>query len=244
MDGWMISFTLTPQSRVSTGYEPLFSKLDFGLTQSPRTPDRDIQFSVPEMTNSEMDEVTADPKLNGKTKFLFLPSLPRKEDYFVKSADIEMRRSARTKKTSTPAIDGGDETHDAQATLMTTNNSLRGQLDYNERINAKDTMELASNLLDTWVSDGIKVEIVDYTDAKEAYDFVKKRYAVIHEHARGSLLNQLNELNLEDCSSVTKYTNKLRQIKADLKTVKYDMTDDMFVTALLHGLPPSYRGFK
>lgn len=34
------------------------------------------------------------------------------------------------------------------------------------------------------------------------------------------------------------------QIKADLKTVKYDMTDDMFATALLHGLPPSYRTFK
>lgn len=40
------------------------------------------------------------------------------------------------------------------------------------------------------------------------------------------------------------YTNKVRQVKADLKTVKHDMTDDMFATALLHGLPPSYRTFK
>jgi hypothetical protein len=29
---------------------------------------------------------------------------------------------------------------------------------------------------------------------------------------------------------VTDYTNQVRQIKADLKTVKYDMTDDMFAT--------------
>ena len=155
-----------------------------------------------------------------------------------------MRRSARTKKTSTSAIDDGDETDDAQATLMTTNNSLRWQIDYNEHKNAKETMKLASKLLDTWVSDGIKIEIEDCTDAKEAYDFIKKRYAVTHERARDSLLNQLNELKLEDCSSVTEYTNKVRQIKADLKTVRYDMTDDMFATALLHGLPPNYRGFK
>ena len=43
---------------------------------------------------------------------------------------------------------------------------------------------------------------------------------------------------------MTEYTNKVRQIKADLKTVAYDMTDDMFATALLHGLPSSFRTFK
>lgn len=42
---------------------------------------------------------------------------------------------------------------------------------------------------------------------------------------------------------MTEYTNKVRQIKADLKTVKYDMTDDMFATALLYGLPSNFRNF-
>ena len=82
------------------------------------------------------------------------------------------------------------------------------------------------------------------TDAKEAYDFIKKRYAVTNERARDGLLNQLNELKLDDCSSMTEYTNKVRQIKADLKTVKYDMTDDMLATALLHGLPPNFRDLQ
>lgn len=214
-----------------------------------------------------MDEVTADRKLKGNTNFAswkreferaakandtlkyltgeeVVPLKPRKEDYIVKPAGIEMRRSARTKKTSTPAIDDGDETDDPQATLMTTNSSLRWQIDYNEHINAKKMMKLARKLLDTWVFDGIKTEIEDYTDAKEAYDFIKKQYEVTFERARDSLLNQLNELKLEDCTSVTKYINKLRQIKADLKNVKYDMTDDIFATALLHGLPPLYCGFK
>jgi hypothetical protein len=45
-----------------------------------------------------------------------------------------MCRSARTKKTSTLAIDDADETDDAQATVITTNNSLRWQVDYNDRI--------------------------------------------------------------------------------------------------------------
>jgi hypothetical protein len=38
--------------------------------------------------------------------------------------------------------------------------------------------------------------------------------------------------------------NKVRQIKANLKTVKYNMTDDMLATALFHGLPPNFRDFK
>jgi hypothetical protein len=105
-------------------------------------------------------------------------------------------------------------------------------------------MKLVSKLLNTWVSDSIKIEIEDCPDAREAYDLIKKRYAVTHERVRDNLLNQLNELKLKDYSSVTEYTSKVRQIKADLKTVKYEMTDDMFATALLHGLSPNYRGLK
>jgi gag-polypeptide of LTR copia-type len=105
-------------------------------------------------------------------------------------------------------------------------------------------MKLASKLLDAWVFDGIKIEIEDCADAKEAYDFIKKRYAVTNERARDNLLNQLNKLKLNDCLSMTEYTNRVRQIKADLKTVKYDMTDDMLATTLLHGLPSNFRDFK
>jgi hypothetical protein len=214
-----------------------------------------------------MDEVKADHQLKGKTNFVswkreferaakandtfeyltgeeVVPPKPKKEDYFVKPVKVETRRSAPAKKTLATTPDDGDEPADAQAILMTTNNNLRWQIDYTEHKNAKEKMKLASKLLDTWVSDGIKIEIEDCADAKEAYDFIKKRYAVTHERARDSLLNQLNELKLEHCSSVIEYTNKVRQIKADLKTVKYDMTDDMFATALLHGLPSNYRGFK
>ncbi|KAI3114590.1 hypothetical protein CBS147330_9788 [Penicillium roqueforti] len=105
-------------------------------------------------------------------------------------------------------------------------------------------MKLANRLLNAWISDSIKIEIEDCADAKETYDFIKKRYAVTNERARDILLNRLNDLKLDHCSSVTDYTNQIRQIKADLKTVKYDMTDDMFATALLHSLPPNYRSFK
>ncbi|KAJ5460957.1 uncharacterized protein N7458_002509 [Penicillium daleae] len=214
-----------------------------------------------------MDEVKADRKLKGKVNFIswkreferaakandtfeyltgeeVVPPKPRKEDYFAKPGDGEIRHSIRTKKISTPMVDDGDETDDAQAILITTNNNLRWQIDYNEHKNAKEKMKLASKLLDSWVSDGIKIEIEDCTNAKEAYDLIKKRYAVTHERARDTLLNQLSLIKLEDCLSVTDYTNKVRQVKADLKTVKYNMTDDMFATALLHGLPPSYRTFK
>ncbi|KAF2181141.1 hypothetical protein K469DRAFT_692374 [Zopfia rhizophila CBS 207.26] len=139
------------------------------------------------MTDSKMDEVKDDRKLKGKTNFItndileyltgeeVVPSKPKKEDYFVKLAEVTCR-SIRTKKTAqtfTPSTDDDDEADDAQ-TMMSTNNALRWQIDYNEHKNAKDKMKLASKLLNAWVSNGIKIKIKDCTDAKEAYDFIKK----------------------------------------------------------------------
>ena len=43
---------------------------------------------------------------------------------------------------------------------------------------------------------------------------------------------------------MTKYTNRVRQTKADLKTINYNMMDDMLATALLHGLLLNFRDFK
>jgi hypothetical protein len=214
-----------------------------------------------------MDEVEPDRQLKGKTNFIswkreferaarandalefltgeeVVPLKPNKDEYFVKVLDTETRRSTRIKKSLSPTTDDENETDDGQAVVLTTNNTLRWQIDHNEHKNAKEKMKLASRLLDAWISGGIKIEIEDCADAKEAYDFIKKRYAVTNERARDILLNRLHDLKLDQCESVTEYTNQVRQIKADLKTVKYDMTDDMFATALLHGLPPSYRSFK
>jgi len=221
------------------------------------------------MTESKLDEVKDDRKLKGKTNFVswkreferaakandifeyltgeeIVPSKPRKEDYFEKLVEVETRRLTRsrtTAQTATPSTEGDEEMYDAQ-TMAPANNTLRWQIDYSEYKTAKEKMKFAGKLLDAWVSDGIKIEIEDCTDAKEAYDFIMKRYAVTNERARDSLLHQLNGLKLEDCPSMTEYTNKVRQIKADLKTVKYDMTDDMLATALLHGLPPNFQDFK
>jgi hypothetical protein len=219
------------------------------------------------MTDSKLDEVKEDRKLKGKTNFVswkrefertaktnevfeyltgeeVVPSKPKKEDYFVKVVETESRRLTRamSAQTFTPSTDGDGDVDDPQTLISS--NTLRWQIDSNEYKNAKEKMKLAGKLLDAWVSDGIKIEIEDCTDAQEAYDFIKKRYAVTNERARDSLLTQLNELKLDDYSSMTEYTNKLRQLKADLRTVKYEMTDDMLATALLHGLPPNFRDFK
>lgn len=220
-----------------------------------------------------MDEVKADRNLKGKTNFVswkreferaaknhdileyltgeeIVPPKPRKEDCLERLVEGETRRFTRSMgrsmaatQNATPSTEGDEETYDVQA-IVPTNNALQWQIDYKEHKVAKDQMKLAGRLLDAWVSDGIKIEIEDYTDAKDAYDLIKKRYAVTNERARDSLLSQLRELKLENCTTMTEYTNKVRQIKADLKTAKYDMTDDMLATALLHGLPPNFNEFK
>jgi hypothetical protein len=59
----------------------------------------------------------------------------------------------------------------------------------------KKMWNLACKFLDNCISDGIKIKIEDCADAKQAYDFTKKRYAITNERARDILLNRLNELN-------------------------------------------------
>jgi hypothetical protein len=221
------------------------------------------------MTDSKLDEVKDDRKLKGKTNFVswkreferaskahdifeyltgeeVVPPKPKKQDYFGKTIEVETRRRTRAMSAqvqfATPSTEGYDEIYNVQT--MASTNDGQWQFEYMEYEKASKKMKLASKLLDAWVCEGIKIEIEDCADAKEAYDFIKKRYAVTNERARDSLLNQLNQLKLEDCTSMTEYTNKVRQIKADLKTVKYDMTDDTLVTALLHGLPPNFCDFK
>ena len=55
-------------------------------------------------------------------------------------------------------------------------------------------MKLAGKLLDDWVSDGIKIEIEDYADAKEAYNFIKMRYSVTNERAH-DILQEVGDEN-------------------------------------------------
>ena len=223
---------------------------------------------TPDMADSKMDDVKIDRKLKGKTNFVswkreferaaktqdileyltgeeLVPPKPKKEDYSGRSTGVDARRLTRSMTTSmtpSPSTEGDEDFLDAQQPAA--NQALRWQIDSSEYKSAKENMKLAGRLLDAWVSDGIRIETEDCSDAKEAYDFIKKRYAVTDERARDNLLNELSDLKLEDCSSMTEYTNIVRQYRADLKTVKYDMTDDMLATVLLHGLPPTFRNFK
>ena len=125
------------------------------------------------MTDSKMDEVKDDRKLKGKTNFIswkreferaakandifeyltgeeVVPSKPKKEDYFVKTIEVDTRRPIPAKKKAqnvTPSTDDDDETNDVQ-TMISTNNSLRWQIDSDEHKTAKAKMKLAGKLLD------------------------------------------------------------------------------------------------
>lgn len=156
-----------------------------------------------------MDEVKGDPKLKGKTNFIgwkreferadkandvleyligeeVVPSKPKKEDYFVKITEVETRRPTKTKKTTqavTPSTDGEEETDNAQ-NMISTNTTLQWQIDYSEDRNAKEKIKLTGKLLNAWVSDGIKIEIREFEDAKKAYYFIKKGHVISNERAR------------------------------------------------------------
>jgi hypothetical protein len=63
-----------------------------------------------------------------------IPSKPRKEGYFEKLIEVDTRRPVQAKKkarTFTPSTDDDGETDDAH-TIISTNNTLRWQIDYKE----------------------------------------------------------------------------------------------------------------
>ncbi|KAJ8127682.1 hypothetical protein O1611_g5954 [Lasiodiplodia mahajangana] len=201
------------------------------------------------MTDSRMDEVKSERKLKGKINFVswkrefervakrndvleylirgeIVPPKPRKEDYFEKLVEAETRpltRSMMASRINTPLSEEDKEVYDVQTTMPSTN-TLRWQIDYNEYRTTKEKMKLAGNylMIGSWAASRSRSKI----------------------RARDDLLSQLNLLKLDNCPSMTEYTNKIRQIKADLETARYDMTDDMLATALLHGLPPNFLDFK
>ena len=102
------------------------------------------------MTDSKMDEVKDDRKLKSKTNFVswkreferaakasdifeyltgeeIVPPKPRKEAYFAKLIEVDIRRLTQTKKTAqaaTPSTEDDDEAEDFHTT-MSTNNTFR-----------------------------------------------------------------------------------------------------------------------
>ena len=95
---------------------------------------------IPDMTESRMDEVKDDRKLQGKTNFVswkreferaakandileyltgeeVVPPKPKKEDYFGKTVEVDTRRHTRAMsaqaQAATPSTEGDDEIDDA-----------------------------------------------------------------------------------------------------------------------------------
>ena len=94
----------------------------------------------------------------------------------MKPIEVDTYRLIPVKKKAqnvTPSTDDNNETNDIQ-TIISTNNSLRQQIDSDEHKTIKAKIKLVGKLLDAWVSNSIKIEIEDRIDTKKAYDFIKK----------------------------------------------------------------------
>jgi hypothetical protein len=169
-------------------------------------------------------------------------SKPKSESYLIAVPRSSARVAA--KQLATPQADNENTETEITQSANAANNTLRWQMDYEAWKTNKNNLRTASKLLNEWVCEGIKIEIEDCENAKVAYDLIKERYKVSPERARDLLLSQLNNTKLEGFTSVTEYLNKLRQLKIDLKATEYLMTDDIFTSILLRGLPSNYRNFK
>jgi hypothetical protein len=145
---------------------------------------------------------------------------PQKEDYIDDDDDKDATTIASTQKTL-------KNFHAS---------TLRYTIDYNNWKSNRNSLRTANKLLNTWLSESIRIEIETAKNAKEAYDTVVARYKISNERARDDLLSEIRKLTIENCVDVTEYLNKLCRFRSDLAGVDYKLTDGLYVTALLDGL--------
>ena len=130
------------------------------------TSDQRSQTQTTDMTDSKMDEVKEGRKLKGKTNFVswkreferaaktndifeyltgeeVVPSKPKKENYVEQPVGIDTRRLTRAMsaqaQTATPSTEGDADMYDTQ-TRVSTNDSLRWQIEYKEHETGKENI--------------------------------------------------------------------------------------------------------
>ncbi|XP_054260035.1 uncharacterized protein LOC128984719 [Macrosteles quadrilineatus] len=107
--------------------------------------------------------------------------------------------------------------------------------DKDERAHAKIAMHLEA---------APKLHIRTAISAKEAWDILAKQYEVKSTNRRIFLLDQLLDLKLEVCNSMSEYISKFLDLNAQLADIEKPVDDEMKACLLLRGLPESYRAFR
>lgn len=122
---------------------------------------------------------------------------------------------------------------------------LRWQAAYKRWETSKAKARLAIRLILKSVSEPIAIELEDMTNPTEMFTHARETYGLTDEGARAQTLEKIAKLKLSDCSSVTEYFNKHRELKYDLIRAKFTSYDDsQMITNVLKGLPRTYNNFQ
>jgi hypothetical protein len=91
---------------------------------------------------------------------------------------------------------------------------------------------------------GAKMEVTECETAKAMWDRLKKTYESRGLNRQVALLNELFDLNLQDCRDMEEYILKFTTIDAKLKSIDKRMDDQILAVLMLRGLTPDYRPFR
>lgn len=173
-----------------------------------------------------------------------IPAKPHPDDYTVKTTITKKPARKTTQRVTSGAEANDDNSVQALINQQQNINVIQYEFEYSEWKTAKEKIELAGRLLFAWVSGRIKIEIKDCDDAKAAYELIQKLHKPTDEGITEDLLDELQTVRCDEFPDLDAYVYKILSIQADLKEVKYPVTDKEVATAMVRGLPRPFKNFK
>lgn len=108
----------------------------------------------------------------------------------------------------------------------------------------REKQKRARKLLFKWVSENIIMEIENLENPVLMFAQIKKQYGLSTEKIQEDVISKLDNLRLDDCSSMADYISKHRAMKADLTAAEYVYSNTQYNTNILRGLGNKYERFR
>lgn len=114
------------------------------------------------------------------------------------------------------------------------------QLDLDEFHRYEGKVQIATELLSKAVDQSIRGNLLEHSDPKAAWDWLKSHYKMNDKRALDLALNKIESYKLRDHKSITDYLNAHQSTKLDIHEAGGQYTDDQLISKIIRGLPERY----
>jgi len=169
---------------------------------------------------------------------------PSEDDYLVYYDEGITAPVTRSTTTATMAAGGKDEKKQ-QRVVDGGRSFLHWKAAHDRWIKSREKFRLSKELIMQSVSPLIAFDIEDDTNPLVMYNKLEAKYGASLEVTRANILKGITTLKLQNCSSMTEYLTRHRELKKDFHRVGGGIYDDfLLATNIIAGLPACYEEFK